>query len=410
MGQLILSEQVSNLAKDIVAQNSLSPLETVGVIKLIDENEYIVLEGNRRICAYKLLLNPELSPNDKFKRFFRGLSKEVKNLPTEIDCIVFGNRDEADHWIRLRHEGAQNGIGTKEWEPEQKARYAEKRGRKNPNIQATKLIEYATRVGIIDEGIQENKVPVTTVQRYLSNPVVRNSFGLIDGVSLKSKHEPEIFSALIKKFIEDINSGVVNSRTNAKARREYANKLQTQVSPPPPETNDTIDYHNVSSANTGNNTGNKRKRDKRDPAKRKYLIGDNFKLQISNKTLLRIYQEIKKLPVEGHEFSTAYLLRGFLEGTAVQYLKRYDPNYLQKDSRLHNKLEAISKDLKNKGIRDKKLHSLNVAANDKNSLLSPLVLGSMVHLSIIPTKRELIAIWDRFEEIILIIHDYINKP
>jgi hypothetical protein len=293
MQQLLLSEQVTNLAKDITAQNSLSPLDIVAVIKLETGNDYIVVEGNRRICAYQLLLNPDLAPTERFRSIFKALSKNRKKLPTKIDCIVFDSRDEADHWIRLRHEGAQNGIGTKEWLPGQQARYAEKRGRKNPNIQATKLIEYANRVGIINEEKRDSQVPVTTVRRYLSNPVVRNSLGLVDAMSLRSKHEPEIFRALISQFIDDIDEGIVHSRTDAGERRSYANKLQNKVAAPPPETNDIIDYSDVNRTPEKSDSSSKGTHDKRDPAKRKYLIGDDFKLPISNKILRRIYREIR---------------------------------------------------------------------------------------------------------------------
>ena len=85
------------------------------------------------------------------------------------------------------------------------------------------------------------------------------------------------------------------------------------------------------------------------------------KFSISDKTLNRIYLEMQKLPIEGYEFSTAYLLRAFIEGSAFFYIKKHIPDELQKESKLHNKLKLVSEHLQNTGVRPAKLHSLNIA-------------------------------------------------
>ncbi|WP_242437552.1 hypothetical protein [Proteus mirabilis] len=61
-------DKISNLAKDI-AIRGLDPSENI----LVHESEeepgfYIVDEGNRRVTALKLLLSPELAPNEKIKK------------------------------------------------------------------------------------------------------------------------------------------------------------------------------------------------------------------------------------------------------------------------------------------------------------------------------------------------------
>jgi ParB-like chromosome segregation protein Spo0J len=104
IGQLLETEKIDNLAKDIAEQGSLSPLESVGVIPLDnDGDEYIVLEGNRRICACILLNDPNLSPTDPIRDKFKAIKKNNK-IPSKVDCIVFSSRDEADHWIQLRQK------------------------------------------------------------------------------------------------------------------------------------------------------------------------------------------------------------------------------------------------------------------------------------------------------------------
>lgn len=404
--QLFENEQIVNLAKDIAKQGALSPLELVGVLPSKNGNDYIVIEGNRRICACLLLNNPELTPVKSMIKQFRQLQKN-NSIPTKIECTIFDNRDDADHWMQLRHEGQQDGIGTKPWDAPQKARYSKKRGRRNPNIQSIQLLDYATDKKIIKDSNKDN-YSITTLQRYLNNPVVRNVFGLKNRETLESKQSEPAFEKLVERFLKDYDEGIVNSRSKQDDWKNYANTLQKEVSDPPAAENRFVDYSEKTKKKAGNK--NKQKtRSRPDPAKRKYLLPGDIKFSIKNKTLNRIYWELQRLQIEEHEFSTVYLFRAFLEGTAILYLKKYLPNALQIESKLHKKLAKVSEHLEmHQNVKPGKLKSLNTARSDKNALISPLMLGSMIHLTVIPSKRELLGIWDSMEEVLLIIHEYLD--
>ncbi|MCA9732428.1 hypothetical protein KC799_09875 [candidate division KSB1 bacterium] len=404
--ELLTNEQVFNLAKDIVNQKSLSPLDVIGVIPSTRPDEYIVVEGNRRVCACLLLNNPELCENSHKKLQFKKLAESTSDIPGEVECVVFSDRNSADHWIRLRHEGQQDGIGVKRWTADQIARYADKKGRKNPNIQATKLLDYAVFEGIISPG-KKASLSVTTLQRYLNNPFVRNIFGLQDRETLLSKHSPEAFRKVVERFVDDAITNIVNSRSGKDDWKEYANELQREVTEAPPKNNPIVDY----SAEVGSKDGNQKStpKSRMDPSKRKYLLPYSTKIQVADRTLNRLYLEMRALPVEGHEFSINYLMRTFLEATINQYLKKNLPAYDLQNKRLHQRIGEVSKDLEAKGVDRKIIQPLNVASSEKNSKLSPLVFGSVVHLTLIPTKRELIAIWDQFENALVFLHEEINK-
>lgn len=89
---LCSSEEILNLAKDIV-ENGLSPLGVFGLIleegssKKDKVKNYIVVEGNRRICALKLLNDPELAPSDQksihqaFKRMGLHTLGHINSFP-----------------------------------------------------------------------------------------------------------------------------------------------------------------------------------------------------------------------------------------------------------------------------------------------------------------------------------------
>lgn len=406
INQLLKNDQVINLAKDIAAQGALSPLELVGVLPVDGRDDYIVIEGNRRICACMLLNNPDLAPQKSLSKKFTELQKS-NNYPTVIECAVFDNRDDADHWMQLRHEGQQDGIGTKPWDAIQKARYSEKRGRKSPNIQSAKLLDYAADRQIIKDK-DKNRYSITTLQRYLNNPIVRNIFGLRNREGLESKQDEQSFKKLVTRFLEDYDSGTVNSRSNQEDWIDYANVLQKEVADTPASENSYTDY-TPDPDKKNKDDGKKRERSKQNPANRKHLIPGDIKFSINDKILNRVYWEIRRLSVENHEFSTAYLFRAFVEGTAYLYLKKHIPGMLNSDSRLHNKLKKVSEHLRQHyEIRPGDLKALDIATSDSNSLISPLMLGSMVHMSVIPNKRELIGIWDRMEKILLIMHQYLK--
>jgi len=122
-------DKLVKLAEDII-DNGMNPAELVIVVpheKL--DKQFNVLEGNRRITALKLLSNPELIP-EKYKSLlikFKKLSESfIKHPLEEINCVVFENETKAQRWIRLKHTGENDGIGTVTWNAQQKARFEER--------------------------------------------------------------------------------------------------------------------------------------------------------------------------------------------------------------------------------------------------------------------------------------------
>lgn len=80
------------------------------------EDEYIVVEGNRRLAAVLLLNKPELAPTRK--RSVANIADEASHTPTELPVVVFDERAEILDYLGYRHV-----TGVKAWEPIAKARY-----------------------------------------------------------------------------------------------------------------------------------------------------------------------------------------------------------------------------------------------------------------------------------------------
>src|SRR5579872_2795700 len=71
--ELVTHDSVYELAKDIAAQGFFPTEVLLGVR---DGDQVVVIEGNRRLAALKLLINPELAPQPHLEKF-RRLSEKI---------------------------------------------------------------------------------------------------------------------------------------------------------------------------------------------------------------------------------------------------------------------------------------------------------------------------------------------
>lgn len=392
IAQLYKQEYILALAKDIVAKGTLNPLDSTGVIEMDDNpGHYIVVEGNRRACALKLLHEPHKAPDKDAQAAFELLAQRFE-VPTLLSVIVFTDRITARPWIGLRHLGAQDGAGTREWNSSQKARYAET---ESPDQLALAVLDRAEGAGWIDAG-QRKQLAITTLTRYLSNPLVRAALGLGSNRELQYTHEVSEVDAALCQFLADAVPSIdgtkplVHSRSKKLERESYARELSTRgVSPrtllksptPPPDTKKpSLPI---------------KSRSKPHPDNRKYLMPTDFVIHHRDKSLLRLRQELRSSPVDDHEFSVNYLLRAFVERVMVLYAKHckvHQPK--MSDQRLVQVcVEALGKD----GVSASDLKSMRVAMSDENASHSLHTLGAAVHTGHLPTRKSLIAAWDNWE-------------
>lgn len=163
--------------------------------------EYIIIEGNRRLAAVKTLLDPKL-----ISRFSKTTvppvpQKHLQSL-SALSVTIVANRDDADEYIAFRHvNGARN------WEPLPKAKFGLKLLDKlrldpsyttdkqrievlsrqigdNPtqlvrNLFAYKVIEQARDAGLLPEDfLEQTRTDFSHLYSILSNPDTREYIGL----------------------------------------------------------------------------------------------------------------------------------------------------------------------------------------------------------------------------------------
>lgn len=93
--------------------------EGEAIIAMQEGDGFVVLEGNRRLAALKLLKDPSLS--SEYATSLSSLANKAKEkniVPDELTVFVCNSRDEVENYLGFRHVS-----GVKEWPVISKARY-----------------------------------------------------------------------------------------------------------------------------------------------------------------------------------------------------------------------------------------------------------------------------------------------
>lgn len=116
--------QIKTFAKEIVNEFILPQLERIVVYRYRQRN--IVLEGNRRIAVYKLLINPSLTNNQQIGLFFKEISQKIKiNNTYKIDAVVTSDKEMGLRYIDRKHTKRNNEV---RWGEQERNNYKVRRG------------------------------------------------------------------------------------------------------------------------------------------------------------------------------------------------------------------------------------------------------------------------------------------
>lgn len=426
---LISKEKVRALAKSIAEEGGTSPIELIALVQHPKvKTGYVVVEGNRRICALKLLQDPDKAGSEKEKRYFANLAQGMQHAINKVNAMVFDSRDTARRWFALRHEGEQDGVGTKAWDADQKTRFSVRTQGKNPNAQALLVLDYARQHQLLNAQ-EVAQLSITTLTRYLSNPVMRHALGLADGNTLDIQVPDVEFERALTRFLRDAltpQTSGVTSRTSATQRKAYAATLVREgvaattfggprraprsgsYIPTSPSSNST---HSQAPANSpasptaeaappamnADGAATPGVRDNRNPDKRSYVIASSFRVPIKNKQLKRLFDELKKIDALQFSFAATYLLRAVLENGIAAYLKSKS---ITPHGKLHEKYKQLAAQLQTEGMTDRELKFLRtIAQNGADDAFSPDTLGHYIHGGAVPAVNYAMRYWDNMESI-----------
>jgi len=407
------NDNVKELAKDI-STNGLSPIDLIAVIQDHKENRYVVVEGNRRICALKLLNKP--SKSKKYKAYFERIQNNNTAPPSKITALLFDSREQANTWIERRHSGVQNGVGTNPWNATQKSQFnIVNLGKNDTNALALAVIQYAEHhLGF--DGL-EDKVQLTTATRFVSNPYFRNTLGL-RGKSTSSELSVDVdlneFNQGITSFCNDlIKNKEVNSRANKSGIESYAKSLiangmaPTTRSPKPyvvehKKDQELTDIPNIKNPNIKDAPlPITEKKDSFHPNNRKHLIPSSFSAKINDHILRRAYQELKEVNIDEHTLASTLVLRVFLENLYERYHMKIQGNHTEMDTnkRLTKIIAIIESDESLVKAQKNALAALRRVLSTGH-ILSPKTLGANAHGGFYPTASDIKKEWDNISEIV----------
>ncbi len=208
----VMGPKLITLTRSILDRGGIDPSILPNVIFYSHENKhkYIVLEGNRRVTALKIIHNVDIIIKSRhYEKYKTLLSKyNTNNLTHKIMCAVYSKKEDSDSWTFLRHTGENDGEGLISWDPISVERFKVTTGLEKPNV------SYCLNKYLIENNLK--RIPPktsTTFLRILNSSYGKKYYGLsvLDN-NLHfdySKDETMQKIDLLYKYIED---GIINSR------------------------------------------------------------------------------------------------------------------------------------------------------------------------------------------------------
>lgn len=168
------NQYMLNLAEDIKNFGLLGNQQLVVVYKN-EIKKYVVYEGNRRVAAIKLLMNPsyfdflDKATHDKVEK----ISKEISNPIQEVLCYIT-DEEEAFFIMERLHSGEDKGRGVKAWSSREKDVFKVRRSDKKtlPYLIDFYVKKYCDNFDIT------SVMPFTTIQRIFGNKKIKSEIGL----------------------------------------------------------------------------------------------------------------------------------------------------------------------------------------------------------------------------------------
>ncbi|GAB1059904.1 MULTISPECIES: hypothetical protein [Shewanella] len=397
-----------------------------------DESSYIVLEGNRRLTALKLLQNPDLASDSKIAKSIQEIISAIENLqlPSEVECSVVPDRKSGDIWIELKHTGPNGGVGRVGWDSDiRDERRARLTGVESIGRQIRNLVKDNKHI-FSDETVKGVMyIPVTTLTRLFSSKPAQEAFMLqVKNRVLEPNLELHFIAPSVDfainlfttqgynvndirnhddrvKFIGHIPPELLPVRLKEKAAStEVPNATDSGQSPNSGGTNSTGNGNTADDSSNGNNdnnnSGNNRGGSGEDNSNnpkikakpstlmRKHLIP--WSLKITNSRINEIYRELRH-SINVHESPNAagVMFRVFLELTLDTFISnqkaandqvcRVDNHKpIKDDDKLSVKLVAVVSKLEQLTLLDK---SQSRAIRNRATGSNDSSIGSIEHLN-----------------------------
>lgn len=404
------------LAKDII-ENGLNPSDLPILIDAEEDGSqnFIVVEGNRRVAAIKLMLDPEQAAGTKVHKRFAQLHEEFSgDIPKVIQCVVAQSRESARVWIDRKHASNLGGAGTEEWSSIAKARADVETGILRPDLDVVQFV--ISSPNISDElrhHLEGASFNLTTLERLVTSKVMQERAGYqIEDKRIIATSDKEWLVDLFSKIIETIFKRKYTFGPN-EGKKFTERKIDTDS-----HRQEFVDDVLVAIGNkkkakrpwtvSGSPTeiSHKPKTPKKPPVKadptteeRKSLIPRKTKISVVTGKSANIFDELKHLNATEHRYAVSVLFRVFVELSLDAFIKATGHTMpANKDSLRHKFTYAIHHLESNQRMSAKELSAIKTDMADKNSLISPVTMNAYVHSEWMnPDPLRLKIAWDNLQ-------------
>lgn len=406
--QKILTDQDIKLAvlAESISRDGLNPMDRWLVMQSPDDaKKRIVLEGNRRLAALRILRNVSvldgLEVRGPVKKVFKELAEQfdIKRIEP-IDCFEVADRDEANPWLSQRHTGENEGSGIVNWGGVATARF---RG-KDPALQALDLVLKHGNLSPEEKGAVERNFPITTLERLISTPMVRDLIGVqVAASKLRTDLPADEVIKPLRRLVIDLATRQTNV-SKLKTKDMMVNYVKSLSKDLPDLKKRGKSSRNIDEMpDTEFSTKQRPIRRARAQLQRKTLIPRTCTLNIPIAKIGEIATELRKLQVDGSKHSISVMLRVFIELSVDHYLTTIAkiPTEVvikghSKDKSLNTKVqEAIKHMVSVDAKRQKDFDGVIKGVNNPDSPLYMQTLHNYVHNRFFsPAEKDLTAAWD----------------
>ena len=182
---------------DSIAERGFEKFEPL--VGTREDGEIVILEGNRRLAAVKLLLEPDLLKRENARKRIPSIPPELLDTCRILPVIIVKNRAEAAGYIGFKHVNgparwsslAKAKFGVKFFEslassltPQERMKsltrqLGDSRGLIIRLLVAYKIIEQSLNLGLFDElGIEESDIEFSHLYTLINNPDSRAFIGI----------------------------------------------------------------------------------------------------------------------------------------------------------------------------------------------------------------------------------------
>lgn len=324
--ELVKRHNVLKLANEIVKNKDYPELERY--IAVEDDGKLIVLEGNRRLAAYKCLIDPGVAPDTEREKFKKLSAQASFDGSEKLEVFIAPSRAEAIPVLESKHVR----FLFEPWSMAMRNNFIKRTRIKTKgalkaddkkNIARANLYELAKNLELpeqVSQIVQDHKkFKITTFYRIVESSVGKNFLGFdIDekGEVVPYIHPAEFLKGL-KRIVSDVALEKVNSRLISKAKdieQKYLDKIEKKDRP-------NLARITKKKLKVGGLVLTQPVKPKKTKLQTDWITSDNYLLYTKQNRIKEILNELKSLKPEDSPNACAISLRVLLELCTYAFLE-----------------------------------------------------------------------------------------